>query len=74
MRTMRYNKVDGHVDAPMNTLTFLDLVGLVYDAGFVLQHELKVGRRASLDKFNKYFYESISGLLRNNRRPHVPFK
>ena len=42
----------------MNKATFLELVGLVDDAGIVLQDELEDGCRRSLDKFNKYFYKN----------------
>jgi hypothetical protein len=58
----------------MNTIAFLEFVGLVFDTGFVLENELEDGRRASRDKIDKYFYEIIWGLLRSNSRPYIPFK
>ncbi len=58
----------------MNKGAILEFVGLVFDTGVVLENELEVGRRTSLDKIDKYLYATISSLLRNNGRPHVPFK
>ena len=58
----------------MNKVASPNLVGFVNDTGFVLQDELDVGRRTSLDKFNEYiWYGSICGLLRNNDS-YIPFK
>ena len=34
-------------------VVFLKLVGLAYDAGIVLQNELKDGLRTSFEKFDK---------------------
>ena len=42
-----------------SNVVFLELVGLAYDSGIVLQDELEDGLRTSLDKFDKYFYETI---------------
>ena len=56
-----------------SNVVLLESVGLAYDAGIVLQDELEDGLRTSLDKFDKYFYESICSLLRNNSRPYIPF-
>ena len=58
----------------MKKAASLELVGSVYDAAIVLQDELEDGRRTSFDKFDKYFYECICDLLRNNGRPYIPFK
>ena len=66
--------MDGRVDVPMNKVVFFKLVGLVYVGMIVLQDELEDGRRTSLDKFDKYFYESILSLLANDYRPYIPFK
>ena len=66
--------MDGRVDVPMNKVVFLKLIGLVYVGMIVLQDELEDGRRTSLDKLDKYFYESILSLLANDYRPYIPFK
>ena len=66
--------MDGRVDVPMNKVVFLKLVGLVYVGMILLQDELEDGRRTSLDKLDKYFYESILSLLANDYRPYIPFK
>jgi hypothetical protein len=66
--------VDEHVEVPMNKVAFLELVGLVFDTSFILEDELEDGR-TSPDKIDRYFYETIWGLLRNNgSRPYIPFK
>jgi hypothetical protein len=66
--------VDRRVEVPMNKVAFLEFVGLVFDTGIILEDELEDGRRTSLDKIDRYFYETISSLLRNNDRPYIPFK
>ncbi len=58
----------------MNKNAFLEFVGLVFDTSIVLENELEVGRRTSLDKIDKYFYATISSLLRNDVRSYIPFK
>ena len=64
--------MDEHVEVPTNSnAVFLEFVGLAYDAGIVLQDEFEDGLRTSLDKFDKYFYEGICNLLRNNNRPYT---
>ena len=58
----------------MKQVAFLEFDGLVFDACFILEYELEDGRRAYLDKFDKYFYNSICNLLRNNGKSYIPFK
>jgi hypothetical protein len=43
----------------MNTIAFFEFVGLAFDTRSVLENELEDGCRTSLDKFDKYFYETI---------------
>ena len=54
-----------------SNVVFLELVGLTYyDAGMiVLQDQLEDGLRTSLDKIDKYFYETILSLFRHNGMP-----
>jgi len=66
--------MDRPVEVPMNKNAFLEFVGLVFDTSIVLENELEVGRRTSLDKIDKYFYATISSLLRNDVRSYIPFK
>ena len=58
----------------MNKVALLEFVGFMFDSGIILEDELEVGCRTSLDKIDKYFYETISSLLRNDCRPYIPFK
>lgn len=58
----------------MKQVAFLEFGGLVFDTGFILEDELKDGRRTFLNKIDIYFYETIRGLVRNNSRLHIPFK
>jgi hypothetical protein len=59
----------------MNEAVFLEFFGLLFvDTSIVLEDELEVGCRTSLDKMDGYFYANISSLLRNNDRPYIPFK
>ena len=51
--------MDEHVEVPVNRSLFLKFAGLVFDAGVILEDKLEVGRRTSLDKIDKYFYETI---------------
>lgn len=67
-------QMDRRVEVPTDKVAFFEFVGLEFDAGIVLQDELKEGRRTSLDKIDRYFYETISRLLRNNGSPYLPFK
>jgi hypothetical protein len=67
-------QVDRHVKIPKDKVAFLELVGLVFDTGIILEDELEDGRRTPLDKIDRYFYESICGPHRNNGRPYIPFK
>ena len=67
--------MDRRVEAPTNKVAFLEFVGLVFDAAIVLQDELEDGCRTSLDKIDRYFYETISRMLRNHGRLYtLPFK
>ena len=47
--------MDEHVETPVNKVFFPKCVGLVFDTGVILEDELEVGRRTSLDKYDKYF-------------------
>ena len=58
----------------MNKNVILKFARLVFDSSVILEDELEVGCRTSLDKFDKYFYETILRLLRNNGWPYIPFK
>ena len=58
----------------MNKVASLEFVGLVFDTSIILDDKLEDGCRASLDKIDKYFYETISNLLRSNDRYYIPFK
>ena len=55
--------MDRRVEFPTNTIAFLEFSGLVFDASFVFEDKLEVGRRTFLDKFDKYLYERICSLL-----------
>ena len=56
-------QVNRRVEVPKNRVSFLEFVRLMFDTGIVFEDELKDGRRTSL-KSNKYFYKTISRLLR----------
>ena len=43
-------KADEHVEVPINQDALLEFAGLVFDSSFILEDELKFGRRTSLDK------------------------
>jgi hypothetical protein len=58
-------QVDRHIKVPKDKVTFLEFDGLVLDTGIILEDKLEVGLRTSLDKIDRYFYETISCLLRN---------
>ena len=64
-------KIERHVEVQMNKVAMLEFVGLVFDTGIILEDELEDGRRASLDKIDKYFYETISSLFGNNSRLYI---
>ena len=53
----------------MNEVALLEFMGLVFDTGIILEDKLEDGRRALLDKIDRYFYETISNVLGNNDRP-----
>lgn len=55
-------------------VTFLELVGLVFDTGIILEDKLENGLRTSLDKIDKYFYATILSLRNNGAKSHLPFK
>ncbi len=67
-------KVYRHVEIPKNKGAFLEFVGLVFDTRIVLENELEVERRTTLDEVDKYFYGIILSPLRNNGRSYIPFK
>ena len=51
--------MDEHVEVPVNENVFLEFAGLVFDTGVILEDELEDGRWTSVDKIDKYFYETI---------------
>ena len=67
-------QTDRQVEVPMNKVAFLESVGLVLGTSINLEDEVEVERRTPLDKIDRYFYETILILLRNNDRPYIPFK
>ena len=66
--------MDRHVDVPVNKVAFLELVGLVFDTGIILEDEYEGGPRTSLDKIDIYFCGNMLSLLKSNDEPYVPFK
>ena len=44
--------MDEHVDVPVNKVVFLEFAGVAFDAGVILEDELKVRLRTSLDKID----------------------
>lgn len=60
---MTIRRLDGRVERPTKKIAFLKFVGPVFDTGFILEYDLEDGRRAYLDKFDKYFSKSICSLL-----------
>jgi hypothetical protein len=67
-------QVDRHVKIPNYKVAFLELVGLVFDTSIVFEDKLEGGPWTFFDKIDRYFYEIICGLHRNNGRPYIPFK
>ena len=67
-------QMDRQAKVPMNEVAFLESPGLVLGTGINLEDEVKVERRTPPDKINRYFYETISILLKNNDRSYIPFK
>ena len=56
--------MDRRVDVPMNMFAFIEF-GLVFEtSGMIRQDELEDRRRKSLDRIDRYFYETILSLLR----------
>jgi hypothetical protein len=47
----------------MNKVTLLEFMGLVFDTGMILEDQLEDGRRTSVDKIDRYFWETMSNLL-----------
>ena len=58
----------------MNKVALLEFAGLVFGTSIILDDKLEDGRRTSLDKIDRYFYKTISSLLRSNDRYYIPFK
>ena len=67
-------QTDRQVEVPINKLTLLEFVGLVFDTGVIHEDELEGEHRTALNKIDRYFYETISTAFGNNVRPHIPFK
>ena len=67
-------KVNIHVEIPINEVTFLELVGLVFDTSIILKDKLEVRRQTSLEQVDRYFYETISKLHIDNDSHYIPFK
>lgn len=67
-------EVDEQVNVPANRNVFLEFDGLVCDTSVILENELEVEPRTSLDKFDKYFCRTISSPLRDYDKPYLPFK
>ena len=61
-------QMDKQVEVPMNNVAFLESVGLVLDTGINFEDEVELKRRTPLDKIDRYIYETISILVRNNDR------
>ena len=55
---------------------FIKFFRLAFDTGIVLENELEVVSRTSLARveIDRYFYATISILLRINERSYTPFK
>ena len=66
--------MDKQARVPMYKVASLESVRLVKGTGISLEDEVDIERRTPLDKIDRYFYETISIMLRNNDRPYVPFK
>ena len=56
-------QVDRHVKVPKDKVTFLELFGLVFDTVTILEGKFEVRLWTSLDKIDRYFYETKSCLL-----------
>jgi hypothetical protein len=63
--------VDERVDVPVNKNVFLEFAGLVFDTGFILEDELEDGRRASLDKMDRYFCATILSVFGDNGSSYI---
>ena len=44
------SKAHEHVEVPINQVALLEFAGLVFNTSFILEDELKFGRRTSFDK------------------------
>ena len=60
----------------MKSRVFIEFLRLAFDTGIVLENQREIGSRtsAALDEIDRYFYATISILLKRNERPYVPFK
>ena len=63
-----------HVEVPVDKNVFPECSGLVFDTDVTLEDELEVGRRTSLNKYHNYIYATVTGMIRNDGRPYIPFK
>ena len=66
-------QVDRHVKVPDDKGVFLEFVGLVFETSIILEDKLKVVLWTSRHKIDRYFYETISCLLRDTIG-YIPFK
>jgi len=55
LRTQR--ECGPYIKVPMNRVALLELVGLVFDTGMILEDKLEDGRWTSLDKIDRYFFQ-----------------
>ena len=62
----------------MKNIVFLEFAvdGDGFGTGIIVEIDLKLedGRQTSLDKVDRYFYETKLSLFIKNGRPHIPFK
>ena len=67
--------MDRRVNVPIQKAASLEF-SAVFDANFVFEDELEVGRWTFRNKvdIDRHLYESICGLLQNDTRHYLPFK
>ena len=65
--------MDRRVNVPIQKAASLEF-SAAFDANFVFEDELEVGRWTFLNKVDRHLYENICGLLQNDTRHYLPFK